>query len=426
MQDEKTTHEVPRWGLATLEKKVAKLNKRANKIGCPEMTVKVVREWDDKEMVPGVSYHIDGAMDWSGRYIKMFEVELEGDAPKINGWQFLAAITHMPAGNIIRQTPVAIEEEIPVDKKYRDAASDCDHCKTHRKRHNTFIVKSEETGETKQVGSSCLVDFLGHSSPDLYLYHAKMLDEVEELFESGFAGGVDDFKQLDVSLSRYLQHVSQFILEDGFTSRGAAYENPELAATADLASYNMNPPSNLAKGSIKTVSDQAKELAKKTVAWGQKLSEQDNKNDYIHNLSVIFKSDNVSYKELGLAASAVYAYQKEITKEIKKELEKPVIPSEFFGEPKKREDFTLTLVSTKDWDSDYGTTFFHSFMDASGNVAVWFGSTPLLVVDEKGNNCYIEDGEKVRVKATVKEHSEYNDVKQTVLTRVKGLELIKE
>lgn len=421
--------QLPAWGKAQLEAKVAKLNKRARKIGCPEMEVKIVREWNKKEMVPDISFEIDGSMRWSGRYIKMFEVELVGDPPKINGWEFIAALTHSPAGNIIRQTPLAIRQGLEIDKKYRNTASNCDHCQTNRKRHNTFVVRSIETGEVKQVGSSCLIDFLGHSNPEVYFHHDKMLGEIDDLMKLDWDQPPGDFKDFPINLKIYLWHVSQFILDEGFLSRSKAWAEgiEQYCCTADRAFENMFPPKIMPHDyKPKEITGEAKELTCKVIEWGKGLSTRDDKDDYLHNLSVCFANEAISHKELGLAASAVPAYRREIEKKVKDEAErKTTKPSEYFGEIKKRDDFILTLQMVRTWENNYGTTWFHKFVDPDGNVAIWYGSLPLELDDPvNGDIRSVRETETVKVKATVKGHEQYQGTKQTVITRVKGIEFV--
>lgn len=57
------------------------------------------------------------------------------------------------------------------------------------------------------------------------------------------------------------------------------------------------------------------------------------------------------------------------------------------------------------------TMHIHSFRDSDGNLLVWKTSS---------NGLWdLEEGCKVKITATVKEHAEYRDEKQTVLTRCK-------
>ena len=55
------------------------------------------------------------------------------------------------------------------------------------------------------------------------------------------------------------------------------------------------------------------------------------------------------------------------------------------------------------------TMYVHTFRDDAGNALVWKTSSGLG----------IEAGERVHLKGTIKDHSEYKDEKQTVLTRCK-------
>jgi hypothetical protein len=393
------TYNIPSWGKIQLEEKVQKLNKRANKIGCPELQLKVLNEELVDEMVPAPSYAIDGQMEKSGRKIKMFEIELVGDPVRINGWEFLAALTHTVEGNLIRQTPIAIEQKLGINEKYRTASNNCDHCKMDRPRKNTYIVRNIETGEIKQVGSTCLVDFLGHCDPSVIEHHFNSLDAAEDI-DYG-KGQRNDFY---ISLHHYLEHVCTMIRVNGWVSSKVAYEEAKTS-TATRAWSNMF----LSQGGekLEPITDDDKQLAEKVIAWGKTLKDRTDNSDYFHNLSVLFQLDYVDDKSLGLIASSVVVYQKEVEKVIEK-AKGPKFVSEHFGEVGKRAVYSLTLLGCKVLEGgEYGPTFFYRFVDEKNHVAVWFAS----------NDIGVEVGEVVTLKATVKKHDEYKGMKQTVLTR---------
>lgn len=58
------------------------------------------------------------------------------------------------------------------------------------------------------------------------------------------------------------------------------------------------------------------------------------------------------------------------------------------------------------------TIYIHTFKDPDGNVLIWKTSNGLGSLD-------LQEGTPVNITGTVKEHSEYDDQKQTVLTRCK-------
>ena len=93
----------------------------------------------------------------------------------------------------------------------------------------------------------------------------------------------------------------------------------------------------------------------------------------------------------------------------KAEQEKQGAVSEYVGVPGKREDFTITLTFKRAFGSDYGVKYLQKFVDATGNVVVWWGTNNVAAATVIGNT--------YTFKATVKSHEEYNGCKQTTVTR---------
>lgn len=83
--------------------------------------------------------------------------------------------------------------------------------------------------------------------------------------------------------------------------------------------------------------------------------------------------------------------------------------SKHFGNVGDRIELEATIVFSKGFDNFYGVTYINSLVDNDGNHFVYRGN-------ELGNA-----GDVVTLKATIKEHSEYNGVKQTVFNRPKIL-----
>lgn len=84
--------------------------------------------------------------------------------------------------------------------------------------------------------------------------------------------------------------------------------------------------------------------------------------------------------------------------------------SNHVGEVGQRILIETTITFSKGFEGFYGTTFINSLEDAEGNVFIYRG------------NCIGEKGDKLTLKATVKEHGEYDGVRQTVISRPKVLE----
>ena len=88
--------------------------------------------------------------------------------------------------------------------------------------------------------------------------------------------------------------------------------------------------------------------------------------------------------------------------------------SEFVGQVKDRGTFDLTLTFRKEFINDFGITYLNTLKDANGNVFTYWGNS-FRDVDVDGT---------VTVKATIKDHREYQGTKQTVINRPKLLEKV--
>lgn len=86
---------------------------------------------------------------------------------------------------------------------------------------------------------------------------------------------------------------------------------------------------------------------------------------------------------------------------------KPVPESHYLGEVGQKVELELTLIRVFWITTQFGTLGIHKFEDADGNIVIWKTS------------CDIGDFTTGLLTGTIKEHSEYNGVKQTVLTRCK-------
>ena len=89
--------------------------------------------------------------------------------------------------------------------------------------------------------------------------------------------------------------------------------------------------------------------------------------------------------------------------------------SQFVGQVGEKIEMNVVYDHSGSWEqksfAGYGTDtmYIHVFKDENGNVLSW-----------KTQNCVnLEKGTNVCLKGTVKEHTEYKDEKQTVLTRCK-------
>jgi len=438
---ETQTFEIPEVRRAEFEKRFNRLVKLAGKCGSevPTFTVmgEVIRayytETDESgryrvEVRPRVDETLAQAFERAAassknpRYYTFLTVEVVGPQPKIAGWKFLAKLEHTSEGTMIQKLS---DEPVPV--QYREARCPaCDHCNLNRIRRDTYVVK-HESGETKQVGRSCLKDFMGHQSPENIAALCSYLEDLASVGE--FDEELDDFstgRVSNYSLKSILAMCACVIrTEGGYVSRAKAEESyPPRLSTASRIHMALGKHASESVA-IKT-EEMDWELAEKVAEWGAAL-EADETNDYLWNLSVIGRLGIVNYKRVGLAASMVVAYNRamDLIEEKKRESFKP---SDWFGQPKQKfTNQTVRVLSVKEFDTQYGLSTKYTFATENGDIATWFTGTGFPVQD---GSRVIGRGDVLRINFTVKGHSDYfNQQKQetaktTEILRVKLLELV--
>jgi hypothetical protein len=91
---------------------------------------------------------------------------------------------------------------------------------------------------------------------------------------------------------------------------------------------------------------------------------------------------------------------------------KDIANAAYVGSIGERLDFGwLTLAHLAVYDTEYGYVEVQTFRDEIGRLLVYKGKAPI-------HNIIV--GDRVRVTATVKDHSEYRSVKQTIIKRPKA------
>lgn len=242
--------------LPSLNEKLAKLAKRAKKLGVnmptyskveryTEWAIRVrtttddsVKSWTQTPPETGNAYTSSNHR-YTGEAREVVVLRLEGVATvKLAGWSFLATLDHELGedNTVVRMVPGA-EGQLPTD--YRHRGNVCDHCKRATPRKATYVVKHED-GRLCQVGSTCIRDFLGHDAGRA-LASVELAGLLEEVFSSaeddfGMGGGMRQAHTFD--LATYLAWVAKSIREDGWVSRKTAMAG-NGSATADMALSTM-------------------------------------------------------------------------------------------------------------------------------------------------------------------------------------------
>lgn len=291
MTEQRTVFHVPEANMPRLDREIAKLSKKAEKFG----------GWGFDPLVVGFFFR-DNA---DGSKTKVYEVNLDVAPIKLGDWTFVARIDHsQETGNIIRSVP---NTGIEVEERFRKSRPDCEHCNHKRQRRDTFALYNNETGEMKQVGSTCLSDFLGHDARNIgriaefASYAHELVRAVENDDPSG--NGLHDRRYVD--LAEYLTHCASSVRVNGWVSGKMAYENGNLTATRADALDNM-----IGTTRVIEITEDDQRLADSALAWAQSLESKATLNDYEHNVLMIANSAVIEYRSCGIAASIVGVYHR--------------------------------------------------------------------------------------------------------------------
>ncbi len=396
--------------LSALTERVKKLNAAAKRLGIQPITMEITGErWDEapgRFPAPGMPPEMIP--------VKMLSVRISGPEPTLADWEFAAVVT--PEGNKHLIRKMGDGEDVPT--RYRSTRSGkrmyCEHCNSSRARKKCFILRNTETGEYKMVGSTCIGDFLGHAAGN-----AEKLAEWYEGFAylDDYEGAADEADMGDdgfdrpghyVSAEKYLAHVVALIEQNGWTSRSARYDDSGMA-TADQALINMIDERK--RDDTIPVTEKHWKKARAVRKWLKGLKKEDLTSDYLYNLSVVGKEPAVSMNGIGILASAVVAYEKAKGEELSKKKAAKGEGPKHVGTVGERSTFDVTVVREHVTEGFYGTTYIYGLEDQDGNKLTWFASNPVL-----------EQGQRVKLLATVKAHDEYKGVPQTVITRAKVVE----
>jgi hypothetical protein len=449
-------YRIPDVQFVQFSEKFAKLAKRAGKLGVGAVGYDLVRI---ERMAVIDRQPQFGVEDLGGRERTIPETEtcppgwrrigtlvfhvitVTGDRPKLAGWRFIGTLQSIKDGetniNILRAVP---GESIPA--QYREASQFCDHCKTVRRRLDTYIVAHDD-GRTAQVGSDCLRDFLGHASPEAIARYYEYLIELAATaggFEDGGSGGGES----GLYIPYVLRLTAARIRVKGWLSRSKARELGEEShaeATANAVETYMDKKSGADRmkrdGVEVTEADEAD--ADAALAWVREMDRsQIGDNDYLWNLFAATRTDDMTYRTLGIVCSLVAAYQREIGRQREKSARYETLRgSQFIGTIKTREVFRLKLVAEpRHYANDFGGSFLCRLEDENGNQVTWWASELLRVEtgEFEQRSVWSREAQAIvfeqfpitrpwaidewlNVKATVVKHEERDGIKSTTINR---------
>lgn len=399
---------IPTFQVGWLTAKIEKLNRKASKLNCPPVTLTTISAGEPIKRFPcrdsGADHDHSRCVP---KIVPTTTVEVAGEPPRLNGWTFAATLQHLTADDgemisILRTMP-GFEQTLPL--RFRTAnPTNCDHCHTYRQRRDTYVV-ADDSGQWQQVGSSCLRDFLGHTSPESYARWAELLGEFfASLDDPDRLGGAhsDDNWELDA----FLALTSARIRESGWTSRKAAKIDESIATADHVLNQLLRIPGRLPDA---FVTDADEKAAAAALEWLETVDTSNN--DYLYNIQAIMRVGLVSRRTAGLAASIISSYQREMNTLRSREMQRQrTANSQWLGAVGDKISVTGEVTYVQWMDSNYGGSYtIVKVTSDEGNLATWFASNPPD----------LHVGDRITMSGKIKRLDTWKDQQSTTMTRCK-------
>lgn len=358
-------------------------------------------------------------------------VELEAEVPVISGWTLAAAIDHTTDGNLLRVSP-RFATALPLS--YRSDKPTCDHCGCERRRLVTYALHNG--AEFKRVGSSCLVDFLGHGDAVALVEFAATIADIT----AGLSAGADDSEPEEGGGSGRAYYLTEGWIALAFRTIAAtgAYVSGRAARDADMVGkylestvarmYRHLRPNRLypARDRLPDVTaDEEAQFAadaRAAIAWVREsvgARSAEDRSDFDHNLFVIAGAECVGEKHTGIAAYIAEAYRRHLGTVAAAAARAARGASEWLGAAGDKVEFVFVLEVTRSQDTDFGTVYYHRGLANGKDTVTIKASNADLPGLKRGEYHAAAPGARFAVKATVKKAGEFRGVKDTLVTRAR-------
>lgn len=367
--------------------------------------------------VLGTEYHDVNIQDdpWLKPILRPAEftrIYVDGHAV-YNGWEFVAKVEATDEGNIITGPP----NTRTVPEHYRTDALVCDHCDHNRKRKHGFIVREPISGDYRMVGRTCLALYTGGLNPADVTYFASLFDELLTWNNNASLAPKSNHDILATPVEVVAHALATVEHQGGYYSYNRAMRSdkaPTGVQTRDFIYASLGVGVNAKRTHAHMVDNGIDpsnhiEEAEELVTWIKSQDTSDN--DFLHNLSVLAHHKYIDVPTKTSLMASVIAVRNNAERLSGREdtTQDNAATSSFQGQPGKRHTFVVESANVvASWENNYGNVMkMWKIVDAEGNVFIWKTSSAKD----------ISDG--VEVTAMVKEHSTYNGVEQTAITRPK-------
>jgi hypothetical protein len=385
------------------EKAIASLNRKAIRLGLPEITYTLKGErTETKRKTVVLIDGFDAREDSDDFDVTVYDYEVSHLDIRQDGWELLGRISKDAEGGVFSDAFSPDFDHAVWEKRN---PCDCDHCNTKRDRLFGWAVRNVDQGKDMLVGSSCaklLMDGATATALEFaaHVFSVIFADFDDEVFEAASRSSEDQYCPVVDALALVEGEVEESGWKDNIRESCSDYFIQE-GTHRQIASRIRHGQFAL---SLANLEPRHFEMAE---AVRDELLEIETEDGFLNDLQYLLRKTYIPTRKLGLLC---YTHKALKNHKAKAEEEELNASRKHFGEVGKRHTLKLTGVRVHSFDGTYGVTHINVFEDEERNLFVW--KTGTMAIDE---------GEVYEIKVTVKEHSHFNGTPQTILTRCKWL-----
>lgn len=282
-----------------LDGKLTKVNKRLAKLGAPLATL---------TYGPVVERSRKSEFGWGNVTWHEYEtVTVTGVEAQFAGWTGVASLDHSLDEHeaLVSRFPGQEETEMPEAFRFRGPV--CDHCKIAIPTRKTTVLFVNESGEWMQVGTSCVLDFIGVDPSTVLWLGAR------------FVGGEDDDEyegarsscRYEVSPHEFLAAAAEVTRLFGFVKSrpDSMYVTPTRQDAHTLCYGRLSDAEKKRFADVEFA--RGSDMADKVMAW---VAESTDGSDFMTSARLACRTWKATDKTEGLLACLPYIYLREMGK----------------------------------------------------------------------------------------------------------------
>ena len=264
---------IPENLVAGVKAKIAALNKKAVKFGLQPMQLHVLGP---------AKLHKFPDRDPPFNVLSAVPMQVIGEAPVIAGWDVRAVLDFRMPG------PPVVHAMGPMPGHYRQAGPSCDHCNAIRQRSKCVVIV--KGGDFKQVGLSCLADYLrSPHAGDMVLLSAAAPESAQSaLDEDDWMGGGGRRGDYGAYVDDVLLVAAHVIKHNGYVSRAQA-EDKMTVPTSTLVDAMLAGEKVAGTPPPSEATPDTRKLAAGAKAYVLSEAFANDASDYAHNLRTMIK-----------------------------------------------------------------------------------------------------------------------------------------